>query len=193
MKVPKFLLLLSLFGLAACGSNMTVKQFDKQTPTFVLEEYFDGATRATGMFEDRFGTVRTQFTVKIDGTWDGKTLILDEDFVYQDGSTEFRRWEIEKLAPGKYRGTTEQIIGEALGETAGNSFNWRYKFNLKVGDDIWKVTFDDWMFLQQDGVLLNKATVYRWGFKIGTVFLSFNKLGNTEVIAAPLTDQAVGY
>lgn len=191
MKISRVLLLLSLFGLAACGSNMTIKQFERQTPNFVLEDYFQGTTRATGMFEDRFGTVRNQFTVEIEGNWDGTTLTLDEDFVYLDGSTEFRRWEIEKLAPGKYRGTTENVIGEAHGETAGNSFNWRYKFNLKVGDDVWKVKFDDWMFLQPDGVLLNKATVYRWGFKIGTVFLSFDKVEENALL--PHAEQAVGY
>ena len=39
----------------------------------------------------------------------------------------------------------------------------KYKFKLNVGEDIWTVRFDDWMFLQADGVLLNKATAYRWG------------------------------
>ena len=58
---------------------------------------------------------------------------------------------------------------------AGNAFHWKYDFNLKVGDGYWKVKFDDWMFMQPNGVLLNKATVTRWGFELGTVFLSFSK------------------
>ena len=154
---------------------MTIQDFETQTPTMVLEDYFQGKTRAFGLFEDRFGNVRNQFVVDIDGTWDGKTLILDEDFVYMNGDTEYRRWEIEKTGPNSYVGTTQQIIGTAEGETSGNTFHWTYKFKLKVGDDIWDVKFDDWMFLQPDQVLLNKATVYRWGFKIGTVFLTFSK------------------
>ena len=68
----------------------------------VLEDYFQGKTRAFGLFEDRFGNVRNQFVVDIDGTWDGKTLILDEDFVYMNGDTEYRRWEIEKTGPNHY-------------------------------------------------------------------------------------------
>ncbi|MGO1120704.1 DUF3833 domain-containing protein [Rhodovibrionaceae bacterium A322] len=174
--IGRFLaLLFSFFFLSACGPTMTVQDFETQQPRLVLEEYFEGRTVAYGLFEDRFGNVRNQFSVIIDGTWDGKVLSLDENFSYFDGETEYRRWEIEKLAENKYVGTTENIIGEAYGETAGNSFNWKYKFKLKVGDGIWNVRFDDWMFLQPDGVLLNKATVYRWGFKVGTVFLSFHR------------------
>ncbi|TNE64365.1 MAG: DUF3833 domain-containing protein [Alphaproteobacteria bacterium] len=176
MRMRFLLVFLGFLTVSGCGSSMTVQDFKMQPPTLALENYFQGRVKASGLFEDRFGNVRNQFTVMINGTWDGQTLILDEDFDYIDGSRENRRWTIVKDGPGRYRGTTEQAVGEAIGETAGNSFNWRYSFNLKVGDDTWRVKFDDWMFLQPDGTLLNKATIYRWGFKIGTVFLTFHKL-----------------
>lgn len=175
--------LASFLILTACGTTMTTEDFKSQEPTLVLEDYFSGQTVASGLFEDRFGNVRTQFKVDIKGEWDGKTLTLDEDFLYQDGSTEFRRWVINKTGPNTYTGTTDQAIGEAKGITSGNAFRWEYKFNLNVGDGVWKVKFDDWMFLQKDGVLLNKATVYRWGFKIGTVFISFQKEDDVQVHA----------
>ncbi|MFC4347069.1 DUF3833 domain-containing protein [Kordiimonas lipolytica] len=181
-----FLMALALLCLTACSTTMTVEQFKDQEPPFVLEDYFTGKTKATGLFEDRFGNVRTQFTVDINGSFDGKTLTLDENFLYADGSTEFRRWEIDKVGPNAYVGRTEMAIGEAEGETAGNSFHWAYKFKLKVGDGYWNVKFDDWMFLQNDGTLLNKATVYRWGFKIGTVFLSFRRAEDAQVSTAEM-------
>jgi len=82
---------------------------------------------------------------------------------------------LEKTSETTFSGTAENVIGLATGEVAGNAFNWTYKFRLKVGDSYWNVKFDDWMFLQEDGVLINKARVYRWGFHIGTVILSFSK------------------
>lgn len=157
-----------------CG-GMQIKDFQKTEPKFVLEEYFQGHTLAWGMFEDRFGKVQRQFVVTIDGTWDGNILVLNEDFVYTDGETENRVWSVTKTGADTYQGKTENVIGEASGASAGNAFNWTYQFNLKVGDGYWKVRFDDWMFLQPDGVLLNKAVVTRWGIKLGTVFLSFSK------------------
>ena len=165
---------------------MTVDDFHSEQRELVLEEYFSGNTRAWGLFEDRVGNVRREFVVDIDGTWDGKTLTLDEDFLYSDGEKETRTWSIKKSGPNSYVGSTENSVGDAIGTRAGNAFNWRYDFNLKVGDSIWKVHFDDWMFLQSDGVLLNRATVSRWGVKIGTVFLSFEKLDEADLAQRPL-------
>ena len=75
---------LVMLGLTGCTA-MTSDDFTNKTPTFVLEEYFHGKTRAWGLFEDRFGTVRRQFVVNINGDWDGTTLTLDEDFLFDDG------------------------------------------------------------------------------------------------------------
>ena len=47
--------------------------------------------------------------------------------------------------------------------------------DLKMGDDLLRVRFDDWMFLQPDGVLLNRARVSKWGIEIGQVTLVFKK------------------
>jgi len=164
-----------LLLLAGCNS-MKVSDFSDQTPEFVLEEYFNGRTRAAGLFEDRFGNIKRQFIVDIVGTWDGQTLVLTEDFTYDDGESEQRVWTVKKISDSSYTGTTPNAVGIASGETAGNTFNWQYDFNLTVEDDTWQVHFDDWMFLQPNGVLLNKATVSRWGIKLGTVFLSFERI-----------------
>jgi len=37
------------------------------------------------------------------------------------------------------------------------------------------VRFDDWMYLQSDGVLLNRAKVTKFGVELGTVTLAFSK------------------
>ena len=167
--------------LTACGTSMKVSDYQNNRPILKLEEYFSGETRAWGLFEDRFGNVRNQFVVDIRGVWDGETLTMEEDFIYSHGATEKRIWRIQKDGETRYTGTAEGVIGIARGEVSGNAFNWTYDFNLNVGDDTWKVHFDDWMFLQDQQTLLNKATVYRWGFKIGTVFLSFHKPAVSEI------------
>jgi hypothetical protein len=172
-KSALFLLAITLL-ISGC-SSMKIEDFSDTQPEFVLEEYFVGKTTAWGLFEDRFGNVQRQFVVTIDGTWDGTTLTMTEDFIYSDGETEKRIWKLTKTDEMNYEGTTENSIGIASGTRTGNAFNWVYDFNLKVGDGYWKVKFDDWMFLQPNGVLLNKATVTRWGFKLGTVYLSFSK------------------
>ncbi|HJP04960.1 MAG: DUF3833 domain-containing protein [Gammaproteobacteria bacterium] len=181
MKAKTVLVLISLL-LIGCD-RMNVEDFVHDAPEFVPEEYFQGRTLASGLFMDRFGNVRRQFVVTIDGTWDGTKLRLNEDFVYSDGETENRIWTLARTGDFSYSGDTANAIGIAKGSRRGNAFNWKYKFNLKVGDGFWKVKFDDWIFLQPDGTLLNVATITRWGIKLGTVYLSFNKpAGNAGFI-----------
>ncbi|MBT7543721.1 MAG: DUF3833 family protein [Kordiimonadaceae bacterium] len=36
---------------------------------------------------------------------------------------------------------------------SGNAFNWIYVFDLPVGETSYKLKFNDWMFLQEDGVI----------------------------------------
>ncbi len=154
---------------------MDAKQFEEGEPRFVLEDYFQGTTHATGIFVDRFGNLRRQFVVKIEGSWDGKHLTLDEDFSYSDGEKQRRIWRITKIDEHTYEGRADDVVGVATGKTYGNVLNWEYDLNLEVGESIYKMRFNDWMFLQADGVLLNKADVSKWGISIGTVFISFSR------------------
>jgi hypothetical protein len=154
---------------------MKPEDFATAQPRFVLEEYFAGKTTAWGMFIDRFGNMRSQFLVDITGTWDGKTLVLDERFTYATGEKEQRVWTITKVDENTYTGTAGDVIGTAKGRSFGNALYWNYYLNLKVGDGTWKVHFDDWMFLQPQGVLLNRAEVTKFGIELGQVQIAFRK------------------
>ncbi|MGI9316076.1 MAG: DUF3833 domain-containing protein [bacterium] len=178
-----FLIIVVMVG-GGC-TKMKIEEFDNTQPLLVLEEYFVGKTKAWGMFEDRFGRIQRQFVVDITGKWEGNTLTLREDFIYSDGETETRIWVLNKTGATTYEGTTDNVIGVAKGTINGNAFNWVYDFNLKVEDSIWKVKFDDWMILQPDGVLLNKATITRWGIKLGTVYISFSKPAEKAAVMRP--------
>lgn len=158
--------------LSAC-SGMKPEQFTDAEPKLVLEEYFDGKVYAWGIFEDRFGQVQRQFQVDIDGRWDGKQLVLDEAFLFDDGERSRRVWTITKHSNERYSGTAADVVGEAEGIASGNALNWRYQMMLKVGDGEWQVSFDDWMFLQPGGVMVNRAVVSKWGIELGQVTLFF--------------------
>lgn len=183
---------LCVFILAGC-STMKLEDFESATPKFRLEDYFLGKTTAWGLFEDRFGNVRRQFEVKIAGRMDGDFLVLDEDFTYSDGGKERRLWRLTPKGEGRYEGHADGVVGTAQGQAKGNAFNWKYTFDLNVGDgDTWRVKFDDWMFLQPDGVLINRAWVSRWGFEIGSVTLFFSKSKTEEAAARPSFAVAAG-
>lgn len=165
-----------LFFLVLNGcSRMEPIDFMDRSPELVLEEYFAGETRAWGIFEDRFGRLRRQFTVDITGTFDGETLTLDERFRYADGERDRRIWTIRRTGAHSYEGTADDVIGTARGEAYGNALNWRYDMDLPIGDSTLRVHFDDWMFLQPSGVLINRARVTKLGIELGSVTLTFMK------------------
>lgn len=165
---------LALLALTGC-ETMTPDQFKGGTPKLDLFAYFQGQTKAWGLFEDRFGKVRRQFQVDIQGTLADGTLTLDEGFRYDDGELARRVWTIRRDGPDTYVGRADDVVGEARGRAAGNALNWTYTLDLPVGGSTWRVTFDDWMFLQPGGVLLNRARVAKWGVEIGSVTLFFKK------------------
>jgi len=183
--------LICLITVNSC-TNMKPMDFANETPKLAIEEYFAGETRAWGIFEDRFGKLRRQFVVDITGEWDGSTLVLDERFEYSDGETDRRVWTIEKTGPHSYRGTADDVVGYAEGEAYGNALNWSYDMDLKVGDDTLRVHFNDWMFLQPAGVLLNRAKVTKFGFKVGEVTLAFMKPGDSTASAAYFLNERAG-
>lgn len=165
-------------GLVACSSP-TVTQYAQETPKFDLSEYFNGTVDAYGIFTDRSGNVQKRFTVLLVAKWsvvDGKkTGILDESFEYSDGSKQKRIWTLTETAPGKYIGTADDVIGEAVGESAGNALNWAYTLALPVDKSIYHVKFNDWMYLVTPKVMINKAKMSKFGIDLGEVTLSFYK------------------
>lgn len=173
----KNIIYLFIFLLINACSNMKLEDYKDKKPILKLEEYFNGKTIARGVFEDRFGNIKKSFKVFIDGSWDGKYLILKEDFIYDDGTKDYREWKLTKDQnnPNHYSGYADGVIGTASGSVSGNAFNWKYGFKLKVGDSTLNVKFDDWMFLQEDGYLINIAKVKKFGITLGRVILFFEK------------------
>lgn len=166
--------------IAACTGKPSLDDSSLSDRQLNLEEFFAGETVAKGQFQDIFGTVRRSFDVTIDGQWDGETLTLTEDFVYEDGSTERRVWSLVKTGPDTWEGTAAGVIGTATGEEKGDRFNWRYTIDLPIPTadgttDTMRVSFDDWMWLMSDDRLLNRAYMQRYGLDIGEVIIWFER------------------
>lgn len=167
-------LVLPLTLLAGC-SGMQPKDFEGTTPQLDLFEYFRGPTKAWGIFQDRAGSLKRQFTVDIEGTVEGDLLTLVEDFVYADGEESQRIWRITRLDENRFEGRADDVVGVAEGVAYGQALNWRYTLQLPYKGSTIDVALNDWMFLQPDGVLVNRATVSKFGFRVGEVTLFFQK------------------
>lgn len=167
--------LIGLGTLAGCASAPSPADYAAETPVLDLKRYFDGRVLAYGVFTDRGGKVKRRFTVTMDCRWDGPRGTLDERFAYSDGSTERRVWTVIDHGGGRYTGTAADVKGEAEGRAAGNALQWRYTLKLPVDGTVYEVQFDDWMYLIDEQVMLNKAVMSKFGIRLGEVTLAFHK------------------
>ena len=161
--------------LSACASPVEPSHYANEKPKLDLQQYFNGTLDAWGMFQDRSGKVVKRFTVVMRCTWVGDVGTLDEDFTYSDGSKQKRVWTLRKVAPDRYIGTAPDVVVEAIGITTGNVLHWQYVLALPVDGKVYDVKFNDWMYLMDDRVMLNRAAMSKFGFHLGDVTLSFTK------------------
>jgi hypothetical protein len=173
----KFICLLAgMIGLSGCGT-VEPQRYAAEKPVLDLREYFNGTLDAHGIFQNRSGEVVKRFHVLIEASWEGNVGTLDERFTYSDGTTQRRVWTVTRHAPGRYTGTADDVVGEAIGEASGNALRWRYVLALPVDDKVYNVDFDDWMFLMDERVMLNRSAMSKFGIHLGEVTLSFYKRG----------------
>ena len=168
--------LLSSALLAGCAGPQ-ITDYAAEKPALDLRQYFNGTIDAYGIFTDRSGKVVKRFTVEMICTWTGapgqEVGVLDEFFTYSDGTKDRRIWTLKRGADGKYTGTAGDVLGVANGEVKGNAFRWGYTLLLPVDGKTIEVQFDDWMYQMTDKIMLNKADMSKFGFKLGEVTLTF--------------------
>ena len=164
-------------ALAGCSSPPQISDYAGQKPEFDLKTYFSGTVDGWGIFTDRSGRVVKRFVVLMTCTWNGNEGVLDEDFIYSDGTKQKRIWRMQKLADGRYEGRADDVLGIGAGQQSGNAFRWGYTLNLPVDDKVYEVQFDDWMYQMDDKVVINKAVMTKFGITLGELVVNFKKRG----------------
>jgi hypothetical protein len=162
-------------GLQGCAGAPQVSDYAQEQPRLSLREFFQGRVNAHGIFTDRSGRIVKRFTVVLQGRWDGTQGVLEEDFVYTDGTKQRRVWVLTDKGGGAFEGRADDVVGVAQGRAAGNALNWRYTLALPVDGRVIDVQFDDWMILMDERTMLNKATMSKWGVRLGEVTLVFTR------------------
>lgn len=171
----RVIFILIVISLTGC-SGVDIEQYRDNSPRLDLFHYFKGKTKGYGIVQDRSGTLTRQFVVNITGTVDSSgSLILFEEFDWSDGEASTRTWMLTKNGEHKLSGEADDVVDTAAGMLYGNVLNWRYQMSLTVDDSTWKIKFDDWMFLVTDEILINRATMSKFGFTVGEVTIVFQK------------------
>jgi hypothetical protein len=170
-----FALFVAILLTSCSDNNMKPIDFKDQKPRLIIEEYLSGNVEAWGILQNRSGKVIRQFTADLNGKWDGKQLVLDEKFIWNDGEIQKRQWKIDKIDEHNYEGTAGDVVGKAKGYSYGTAFKFEYVLLVPFKGKEMKITFDDWIFMQDEKIAINRATLTKFRFKVGELTVFFKK------------------
>ena len=157
------------------NDSMKPEDFKNTEPEIKIEKYFEGQVKAWGILQDRKGGVTRQFEANMLGKFENNILTLEEDFFWKDGETQRRVWKIKKIDEHNYIGTAPDVVGEAKGVSYGSAFKFEYNLMIPFKGKNIKIRFDDWIFKQDEKVAINRATLTKFGFKVGELTVFFEK------------------
>ena len=169
-----FILVYIAFGflltLSAC-SNVSVDDYNKNTPKLRPQEFFNGNLTAKGVVKNRSGNVTRYFNATINAFWKDDIGTLEEKFIFDDGEVQYRTWTLTPGGNNSFTGTAGDVIGLGNGKFSGNAINLNYVLKVKLKNSTIDLRVDDWMWLVDTRTIINESTLTKFGVKVGSIQL----------------------
>lgn len=146
-----------------------------EAPTASIRTMLSGEYTAHGVIFDYTGRANARFSASIVGTFDESGGTLAERFVY-DGSdaVDRREWRIRFTGADTFTATADDVVGTAEGVIAGNAVRMTYRLRLpeRAGGHVLDVV--DWLYLMEDGTIVNRSDMRKLGLKAAELFAVFH-------------------
>ena len=172
------IIFISSMSLFSC-SNLSPKDYQNNQPKLDIRQYLNGKVKAWGVLEDRSGKITRRFVVDMIGKWQDNKGILEEDFIFDDGEKSRRVWTIIFDDENNFTATADDVIGQATGSQYGNALQMKYVLDLVVDKEKqtrYHVSLDDWMYLIDEKILVNKSTIKKFGITFAKLSIFFQKI-----------------
>ncbi len=146
------------------------------TPVFDLHTALSGRYTAHGVIFDYSGRANIRFRAEIVGAFDEDGGTLAERFFYDEMETQdTREWRIAFTGPKAFTATAADVVDVAHGEVSGNALRMTYRLRLpeRAGGHVLNVV--DWIYLMEDGTIINRSDMRKFGFKAAELFAVFRR------------------
>jgi hypothetical protein len=173
-KIKIFLFGIFFLLLPGCNNN-TIDFYQDRKTKLDLKKFFNGDIEGWGAIFDWQGRQIRNFSVKIKGTWDQNKGVLHEQFEFNDGEKVERKWDIEFSDENRFVGKAHDIIDRAKGIEKGNAVNINYVLQVPYNKSTINLNMDDWMYLIEENIVLNRTDMKKFGFKVGEIVLFMKK------------------
>ena len=155
-------------ALAGCASPQ-VEQFAGTGPAFDPVTFFTGHVTSWGVLENRSGYPTEAITTDCRGEPDGPDGLHMVQHLTEGTQQQTRDWHMRRVTPTRFEATANDVVGTASGEAAGRAFHWTFTLALHPGNALENVTMDQWMYLQEDGSMINRDTIRKFGVIVAEV------------------------
>ncbi len=161
-----------LFGALATTASACARvpaAPDGPLPPITLDRAFAGRSVGAGVFRVALTGSERRFTARLDGRLEGDRLTVVEDFVYDDGEENRLTWVFDRAGPGRWTGRREDTVGLAEVVETGDTIRLSYLADFRAGDTVTRLGFEDVIYFDPEGRVINDAIVTRLGVPVGRV------------------------
>jgi hypothetical protein len=156
-----------------CSAPLRPAAFATTTPAFDPVTFWSGRTSSWGVIENRDGAPIAIITTSTDATADGADGVYMIQHVISNGSDTVRHWHMRRLGNGQYEATANDMVGSSRGSPSGRTLHWTWTLAAKPGNCLFNVTMDQWMYLADNGTLMNRTIISKFGVRLVEVSEQF--------------------
>ncbi len=168
-----FLVATAVLALAGCSAPAPMQSFAGHGPDLDPVQFFTGHNQSWGVLENRAGQPTGIVTTDCFGTQEGPDRLHMVQYLNVDGKAQVRDWHMQRLGDGRFQATATDMVGTATGEAVGRVFHWTWVLATEPGNSLHNVTMDQWMYLMDDGAVVNRTTIAKLGITLAQVSEQF--------------------
>ena len=140
--------------------------FNGKGPAFDPRRHLNGPILCEGVIYGPFGRVTSRFVAEMEGHWDGNRGVLKERFRYDNGDEQNREWRMSLGNDGSLRAEADDVVGAGRGSVSGPAVQMLYDLRLPATSGGHVVSVTDWMYLTDNGTILNRSQFRKFGVKV---------------------------
>jgi hypothetical protein len=171
--VKWILCLLALLLSTSCAAPLGPQAFSTTTPAFDPIAFWSGRTASWGVIENRDGSPTAIVTTSTESTPDGRDSMNMVQHVMTGGKDTVRTWHMRRLGNGQFEATANDMVGSARGTASGRTFHWTWTLATKPGDSLRNISMEQWMYLADNGTLMNRTIITKLGLRLAEVSEQF--------------------
>lgn len=170
-----FLLVVSVvLTLSSCG-RVQPNAYVNESPKLNFNRFLQGKLTGWGIYQGRDGQVQKRFRIDMTADWQGNTGSFVENFTFNDGTKQVRKWVLTRIDEHHYTGKSNDSVGIGKGEVWGNSMHWNYTIKTETDSGTYDLDYDYWMHMIDSKTLINRATLSKLGITLGDIAVIFHK------------------